>query len=120
MKTQLSSDLLSHETNAHFWDQFLNTFPIFLPSLNLNINLSYYLFLIFSLLKILFCGFVSGVVGQPRGMTTEDKINTLHSPESDCNSNNLDSTGSYLSNTSSQDVDFIQDNSDYQWFLDYG
>lgn len=68
----------------------------------------------------MFDGFVSGLVGQPRGMTTEDKINTLHSPESDCNSNNLDSTGSYLSNTSSQDVDFIQDNSDYQWFLDYG
>lgn len=78
--------------------------------------------LIFSLSysKSCFYGFVSGVVGQPRGMTSEDKINTLHSPESDCNSNNLDSTGSYLSNTSSQDVDFIQDNSDYQWFLDYG
>ncbi|XP_039289905.1 uncharacterized protein LOC111050470 isoform X3 [Nilaparvata lugens] len=48
--------------------------------------------------------------GQGRGMT-EDK----HSPESDCNSNNVDSTAS---NTSS--VDFIQDNSDYQWCLDYG
>ncbi|KAG8305199.1 enzyme binding [Homalodisca vitripennis] len=57
-------------------------------------------------------------------MTTagEEKLGhgMLHSPESDCNSNNLDSTASYLSNTSSQDVDFIQDNSDYQWFLDYG
>ncbi|XP_046684117.1 uncharacterized protein LOC124369951 isoform X3 [Homalodisca vitripennis] len=65
-----------------------------------------------------------GVAGQPRGMTTagEEKLGhgMLHSPESDCNSNNLDSTASYLSNTSSQDVDFIQDNSDYQWFLDYG
>ncbi|RZF48900.1 hypothetical protein LSTR_LSTR003280 [Laodelphax striatellus] len=48
--------------------------------------------------------------GQGRGMT-EDK----HSPESDCNSNTVDSTAS---NTSS--VDFIQDNSDYQWCLDYG
>ncbi|XP_054280319.1 uncharacterized protein LOC128998281 isoform X2 [Macrosteles quadrilineatus] len=61
-----------------------------------------------------------GVAGQPRGMTTEEKLASLHSPESDCNSNTLDSTASYLSNTSSQDVDFIQDNSDYQWFLDYG
>lgn len=91
------------------------SFPISLPSQNPIVLL----FLTFSLLYS-FYGFVSGVVGQPRGMTTEDKINTLHSPESDCNSNNLDSTGSYLSNTSSQDVDFIQDNSDYQWFLDYG
>nr|CAH7731912.1 unnamed protein product [Callosobruchus chinensis] len=41
------------------------------------------------------------------------------SPDSDCNSNHHGSV-SYLSNTSSQDVDFIQDNSDYQWFLDYG
>uniref|UniRef100_A0AAR5P6I5 Uncharacterized protein n=1 Tax=Dendroctonus ponderosae TaxID=77166 RepID=A0AAR5P6I5_DENPD len=39
------------------------------------------------------------------------------SPDSDCNSN---LRGSYLSTTSSQDVDFVQDNSDYQWFLDYG
>lgn len=39
------------------------------------------------------------------------------SPDSDCNSN---LRGSCLSTTSSQDVDFIQDNSDYQWFLDYG
>uniref|UniRef100_A0A1B6D1K6 SH3 domain-containing protein n=1 Tax=Clastoptera arizonana TaxID=38151 RepID=A0A1B6D1K6_9HEMI len=58
-------------------------------------------------------------VVQQRGMMTEDKL-TIHSPESDCNSNTLDSTASYASNTSSQDVDFIQDNSDYQWFLDYG
>nr|CAH7731915.1 unnamed protein product [Callosobruchus chinensis] len=42
-----------------------------------------------------------------------------HFPDSDCNSNHHGSV-SYLSNTSSQDVDFIQDNSDYQWFLDYG
>lgn len=41
------------------------------------------------------------------------------SPDSDCNSNHHGSA-SYLSNTSSQDNDFIQDNSDYQWFLDYG
>lgn len=52
--------------------------------------------------------------GQVRGMT-EDKLAPAHSPESDCNSNTLDSTAS---NTSS--VDFIQDNSDYQWCLDYG
>ncbi|XP_066157352.1 uncharacterized protein [Euwallacea fornicatus] len=39
------------------------------------------------------------------------------SPDSDCNSN---LRASYLSTTSSQDVDFVQDNSDYQWFLDYG
>ncbi|KAJ8979938.1 hypothetical protein NQ317_003680, partial [Molorchus minor] len=41
------------------------------------------------------------------------------SPDSDCNSNHHGSA-SYLSNASSQDIDFIQDNSDYQWFLDYG
>lgn len=62
--------------------------------------------------------FINGVV---RGMTAaEEKLAIVHTPESDCNSNNLDSTASYLSNTSSQDVDFFQDNSDYQWFLDYG
>ncbi|XP_031333740.1 uncharacterized protein LOC116163770 isoform X2 [Photinus pyralis] len=44
---------------------------------------------------------------------------TAHSPDSDCNSNHPGSTTSCLSNTSSQDIDFIQDNSDYQWFLDY-
>lgn len=41
----------------------------------------------------------------------------------DCNSNHTGadrSTASCLSNASSQDVDFVQDNSDYQWFLDYG
>lgn len=44
----------------------------------------------------------------------------------DLNSNNNGETtasyaASYVSNTSSQnDADFIQDNSDYQWFLDYG
>lgn len=41
-----------------------------------------------------------------------------HSPDSDCNSNHPGS-GSVLSNTSSQDIDFIQDNSDYQWFIDF-
>ncbi|CAG9864129.1 unnamed protein product [Phyllotreta striolata] len=41
------------------------------------------------------------------------------SPDSDCNSNHHGSA-SYVSNTSSQDIDFIQDNSDYQWFIDYG
>ncbi|XP_060525717.1 uncharacterized protein LOC132701627 isoform X2 [Cylas formicarius] len=41
------------------------------------------------------------------------------SPDSDCNSNHHGSA-LYLSNTSSQDIDFVQDNSDYQWFLDYG
>ncbi|KAK5650643.1 hypothetical protein RI129_001672 [Pyrocoelia pectoralis] len=44
---------------------------------------------------------------------------TAHSPDSDCNSNHPGSTTSCLSNASSQDIDFIQDNSDYQWFLDY-
>ncbi|PSN43503.1 hypothetical protein C0J52_13412 [Blattella germanica] len=69
-----------------------------------------------------------------RGMTEE--INTArtavaNSPGSDCNSNhtskivlpadrNSETNASYVSNASSQDVDFIQDNSDYQWFLDYG
>ncbi|GLV31098.1 uncharacterized protein CBL_12172 [Carabus blaptoides fortunei] len=47
----------------------------------------------------------------------------------DCNSNHSAlaaatsadrSTASCLSNASSQDNDFVQDNSDYQWFLDYG
>ncbi|KAJ1520827.1 hypothetical protein ONE63_003918 [Megalurothrips usitatus] len=44
----------------------------------------------------------------------------------DLNSNNNGETtasyaASYVSNTSSQnDADFIQDNSEYQWFLDYG
>ncbi|XP_050299229.1 uncharacterized protein LOC126738115 isoform X2 [Anthonomus grandis grandis] len=39
------------------------------------------------------------------------------SPDSDCNSN---LKGSSLSIASSQDIEFVQDNSDYQWFLDYG
>ncbi|GJQ82071.1 hypothetical protein Trydic_g6943 [Trypoxylus dichotomus] len=43
---------------------------------------------------------------------------TALSPDSDCNSNHPGSA-SCFSNTSSQDIDFIQDN-DYQWFLDYG
>lgn len=44
------------------------------------------------------------------------------SPDSDRTSSNHHggSVTSYLSNTSSQDIDFFQDNSDYQWFLDYG
>ncbi|XP_067013315.2 serine-rich adhesin for platelets [Anabrus simplex] len=61
-----------------------------------------------------------------RGMT-EEVISPppVNSPESDCNSNHavdkhIETTGSYVSNASSQDVDFVQDNSDYQWFLDYG
>lgn len=41
------------------------------------------------------------------------------SPDSDCNSNHPGSN-SFISNTSSQDIDFIQDNSDYQWFLEFG
>ncbi|XP_044762319.1 uncharacterized protein LOC123319421 isoform X3 [Coccinella septempunctata] len=51
-------------------------------------------------------GMNEGVV--PKGVT----------PDSDCNSNHPNSA-SFLS-VSSQDVDFVQDNSDYQWFLDYG
>ncbi|KAJ4450504.1 hypothetical protein ANN_01931 [Periplaneta americana] len=72
--------------------------------------------------------------GHQRGMTeeiTKTKSVAAHSPGSDCNSNhtsnivvaadkNGETTASYISNASSQDVDFIQDNSDYQWFLDYG
>lgn len=50
---------------------------------------------------------------------SEVAVGVRGSPDSDCNSNHPGST-SYLSNTSSQDIDFIQDNSDYQWFLDYG
>ncbi|XP_030767612.1 uncharacterized protein LOC115891308 isoform X2 [Sitophilus oryzae] len=50
-----------------------------------------------------------------RGMSELGVVRS--SPDSDCNSN---LKGSCLSTTSSQDVDFIQDNSDYQWFLDYG
>ncbi|XP_018328369.1 uncharacterized protein LOC108739128 isoform X2 [Agrilus planipennis] len=42
-----------------------------------------------------------------------------HSPGSDCNSNHHLSSNSCFSSTSTQDIDFIQDNSDYQWFLDY-
>uniref|UniRef100_A0A6P7H870 Uncharacterized protein LOC114345508 isoform X1 n=2 Tax=Diabrotica virgifera virgifera TaxID=50390 RepID=A0A6P7H870_DIAVI len=52
-----------------------------------------------------------------KGMTEVGVIRG--SPDSDCNSNHHGSA-SYLSNTSSQDIDFIQDNSDYQWFIDYG
>ncbi|KAJ9580661.1 hypothetical protein L9F63_024162, partial [Diploptera punctata] len=69
-----------------------------------------------------------------RGMTEEistARTAVANSPGSDCNSNhtskivlpverNSETTASYISNASSQDVDFIQDNSDYQWFLDYG
>ncbi|PNF18760.1 hypothetical protein B7P43_G03348 [Cryptotermes secundus] len=72
--------------------------------------------------------------GHQRGMTEEiSKVKTVgaQSSASDCNSNhtsntvaapdkNGETTSSYISNASSQDVDFIQDNSDYQWFLDYG
>ncbi|KAL1132844.1 hypothetical protein AAG570_010796 [Ranatra chinensis] len=47
-------------------------------------------------------------------MTTVDELSV--SPASDCNSNNVDV--SYASTTS--DVEFIQDNCDYQWFVDYG
>lgn len=47
------------------------------------------------------------------------------SPESDCNSNNLqlpgDKSGLYCSNDSTHDFpDFVQDNNEYQWFVDYG
>jgi hypothetical protein len=64
--------------------------------------------------------------------TSKAKTGGAHSPGSDCNSNHTSNTvaaadkngetttSSFISNASSQDVDFIQDNSDYQWFLDYG
>lgn len=53
-----------------------------------------------------------------KGMNEVGLKGSSLSPDSDCNSNHPNSS-SYLS-VSSQDVDFIQDNSDYQWFLDYG
>lgn len=49
-----------------------------------------------------------------RGMNTADELSL--SPASDCNSNNVET--SYASNTS--ELEFIQDNSDYQWCVDYG
>nr|XP_018914980.1 PREDICTED: uncharacterized protein LOC109042593 isoform X3 [Bemisia tabaci] len=55
---------------------------------------------------------IQGVI---RGMSVADGV--LISPASDCNSNNLNET-SCVSNASSQD--FVQDNSDYQWILDFG
>ncbi|XP_057651614.1 uncharacterized protein LOC130891091 isoform X2 [Diorhabda carinulata] len=61
--------------------------------------------------------FRRNVVFKGKGMTEVGVIRG--SPDSDCNSNHHGSS-SYLSNTSSQDIDFIQDNSDYQWFIDYG
>jgi hypothetical protein len=83
-------------------------------------------------LHVIVLGFQSS--GHQRGMAEEiSKVKTAgaHSSTSDCNSNhtsnivattdkNGETTSSYISNASSQDVDFIQDNSDYQWFLDYG
>ncbi|CAH0559334.1 unnamed protein product [Brassicogethes aeneus] len=60
----------------------------------------------------------SGRYAKGRGMS-ELGVGIRASPDSDCNSNHPGSA-SYLSNTSSQDIDFIQDNSDYQWFIDYG
>ncbi|XP_063216651.1 uncharacterized protein LOC134527681 isoform X2 [Bacillus rossius redtenbacheri] len=58
--------------------------------------------------------------GHRAGMTEEGC--PAASPASDCNSNRTDErTASVTSNaSSSQDADFVQDNSDYQWFLDYG
>lgn len=70
----------------------------------------------------------SGIAGYGNFVLPDKTMNELgglgvrgvaNSPDSDCNSNHHGSA-SYLSNTSSQDIDFIQDNSDYQWFLDYG
>ncbi|XP_076253104.1 uncharacterized protein LOC143191665 isoform X4 [Rhynchophorus ferrugineus] len=54
---------------------------------------------------------------QPNGRGMSELGVVRASPDSDCNSN---LRSSCLSTTSSQDIDFIQDNSDYQWFLDYG
>lgn len=64
--------------------------------------------------------------------TIEDYGGTVISRISDYNSNTYekDDTGkdmhnvndgnySYVSSILSQDIDFIQDNSDYQWFADY-
>uniref|UniRef100_T1HAB8 SH3 domain-containing protein n=1 Tax=Rhodnius prolixus TaxID=13249 RepID=T1HAB8_RHOPR len=62
----------------------------------------------------IFCFALCEGFGVGRGMTTVDELSL--SPASDCNSNNVEA--SYASNTS--DIEFIQDNCDYQWFLDYG
>ncbi|XP_049797885.1 uncharacterized protein LOC126215254 [Schistocerca nitens] len=68
----------------------------------------------------------------PRGMPEELTTSPTDTATSDLNSNHTTepvgtagatgtSNGSFAaSNASSQDLDFIQDNSDYQWFLDYG
>lgn len=48
----------------------------------------------------------------------------LTSPVSDCNSNNLPVSKENILLCSTDSIqecpDFLQDNSDYQWFLDYG
>lgn len=44
----------------------------------------------------------------------------LSSPESDCNSNPHLGGGSLLGCSIASSHDFTHDNSDYQWFLDYG
>jgi len=70
---------------------------------------------------------MSGGMAGGTAHMTEEMLKTagaLAGPGADCNSNhtnNGETTASYMSNASSQhDIDFIQDNSDYQWFLDYG
>lgn len=68
-------------------------------------------------------GTFTGPIVSPKGAAISPR-GTLTSPESDCNSNNLtvpNDNPLYCSNDSTQDCpDFVQDNSDYQWFLDYG
>ena len=58
-----------------------------------------------------------------KGIMANIKGNLI-SPVADCNSNNLRMPKENLllcSTDSVQDCsDFLQDNSDYQWFLDYG
>ncbi len=50
-----------------------------------------------------------------------DYNSNTYEKEGSRNTQNLDENNlSYVSSILSQDVDFIQDNSDYQWFADYG
>lgn len=81
-------------------------------------------------LLLIFVFFVFLIAGLPPGsrprMADEIGKGTGVLSPGDLNSNNNGETtasyaASYVSNTSSQnDADFIQDNSEYQWFLDYG
>lgn len=62
------------------------------------------------LILLIYILFVVSGLAVGRGMNTADELSL--SPASDCNSNNVET--SYASNTS--ELEFIQDNSDYQWY----